>query len=138
MFQDLVERAKHNGDTARSESKRREEVKLLIREFVESKIPEIKELGFVDVKFYKLHTSFTLRIQPRRGYSSQDFTHNMELSSTYPCINYGPGANSAKGRQFTFNYNMNDSQIIAVTKHALRALVGEALKSMEYVKAQGW
>ena len=138
MFEDLVQRAKNHGDNARVEHERREEVKLLIREYIESIVPEIEALGFENVKFIKLHTSFSLRIQPRRGYSESRFTHNMEISSTKSQINYGSGANSATGKAMEFDYNWNDSQIIAVTKNAVRALVGSALETREYVKAKGW
>lgn len=139
MFQDLVQRAKNHGHDVKLERERKDEVRNLIRETVESFIPEIKELGFVDVKYYNsTPTYFSLRIQPRRGYSEDRFTHNMELGSITNTINYGSGANSAQGKQMEFSYDMNNSQIVGITKNALRALVSGALQSMEHIKAQGW
>lgn len=137
MFQDLVERAKRHGENIKTKSDRKKEVKLLLRDVVKEAIPELEQLGFYKVHYHELCDSFTLRLQVRRSYSESSFTHNMELNSIKSCINYGSGANSAKGKEFAFNYDMNDSQLVGIMKHALRALVAGALHSLEEGKVRG-
>lgn len=138
MFQDLVQKAKNHGDNVKSTIARREEVNLLLRKTVKNAVPQIKELGFIEVNYRELSTSFTLSIRTRNGYDESRFSQNMELSSTSSNINYGYGANSAKGKQMKFDYNWNDSQLVGIMNNALRALVSDALKDLEVCKVHGW
>ena len=69
------------------------------------------------------------------GYSESRFIHNLELASIKDCIHYGCGANSASDKEMQFDYNWNDSKLIATMKNALRALVSGALETKEIIKA---
>lgn len=140
MFQDLVLRSQQAGQTVKLQNERRKEVRLLFLQTIEDVIEEIESLGFVKVDFSTVLSiqSFSLRLQCRQGYSYQDYTYNLELSSTGTNINYGYGANSAKGKQMHFDYNWNNSKLVATMKNALRALLSDALKSLEVGKANGW
>lgn len=130
MFSDLVERAKLKREVIEVEKNRKKEVQWMFKDFVKEIVPEIESLGFVKVTFSELKTrpSFYLRIQVKKGYDSDRHTFNLELASLESAINYGYGANSACGKQIYFDYNWNNSKLIATMKNALRALVSDALE----------
>ncbi|MNB91970.1 hypothetical protein D3C81_587380 [compost metagenome] len=140
MFNDLKVRAQLKAKEVSRRDSRVDEVKWLFKKVVEEAFPEIESLGFVNVEFFKYDSNpkFTLRICSRRGYSQSSFTHNIELGSIKNVIYYGCGANSARGKEMEFDYNWNDSKLVATMKSVLRATVGEALNSMEFIKAKGW
>lgn len=138
MFQDLIQRAQLVGQDTKLKNERKKEVKLLFLKVVEEASKEINELGFKNVKFQVLSSipSFSLQIQTKQGYDYYKYTHNLELSPSNT-INYGYGATSASGKQMHFDYNWNNSKLVATMKNALRALVMEALKDLEISKANG-
>jgi len=140
MFNDLQDRAKLKAASAGVEDARKLEVKWLLNKTVEEILPEIEALGFVNVSFRKYDTlpNFTLIIQARRGYSERDFSFNMELGSLDTTINYGYGANSSKGKKIDFDYSWNNSKLVGIMRDALRALVADALNSLEFNKVKGW